>query len=253
MTAVKHGSPHSTNLKPFEKNEGDMTIRLYDLALADSDVRLSPYCWTVKFALLHKGLDFETHAVPFADKSLYPDPEYGRVPVLVHDGEMVKDSPVITAYLDEKFPDPPLIRSTDEADEVAQILDWQKSSLYPALAPILVPKILDFLPKADRDYFRTTREARFGKSLEEIRATPGAADKLRSVLQDLGARLGERKFFGGEASNLADYLVMGPLMWRRAISAGEPLNAPGRVIDWYERMLALFDGYAGDAPAASRA
>ena len=36
-----------------------MTIRLHDLALCN-DVRLSPYCWRVRFALGHKGLEYRT-------------------------------------------------------------------------------------------------------------------------------------------------------------------------------------------------
>ena len=41
----------------------EMAIKLYDLAAAEDDRRFSPYCWRVKMALLHKGLDFETIAV----------------------------------------------------------------------------------------------------------------------------------------------------------------------------------------------
>src|SRR5881394_4497405 len=37
-----------------------MAIKLYDLAGAEDDRRFSPYCWRVKMALKHKGLDFET-------------------------------------------------------------------------------------------------------------------------------------------------------------------------------------------------
>ena len=34
-------------------------ITLWDLAGAEDDRRFSPYCWRVKMALAHKGLEFE--------------------------------------------------------------------------------------------------------------------------------------------------------------------------------------------------
>src|SRR5436190_1793424 len=45
-----------------------MAIKLYDLAGAEDDRRFSPYCWRVKMALKHKGLDFETIAWRFTEK-----------------------------------------------------------------------------------------------------------------------------------------------------------------------------------------
>ena len=95
-----------------------MTRILYDLALADEEVRPSPYCWLVKFALLHKGLKFETRPVGFADKSKYPDPDYGKVPVLIDDGMMVKDSAVILEHLERKYRGRPLAATPDDPGRV---------------------------------------------------------------------------------------------------------------------------------------
>ena len=44
-----------------------MAITLYELVGRD-DLRFSPYCWRTRFALAHKGLEFETVPVRFADK-----------------------------------------------------------------------------------------------------------------------------------------------------------------------------------------
>ena len=63
-----------------------MTIRMYDLAAADPAVRFSPYCWRIRMALAHKGLDVETIAWRFTDKSAISFSGQGSVPV-IRDGD----------------------------------------------------------------------------------------------------------------------------------------------------------------------
>lgn len=43
-----------------------MTRFLYDLTLAE-DGRASPFCWRAKYALAHKGLEFEDRPVAFTE------------------------------------------------------------------------------------------------------------------------------------------------------------------------------------------
>ena len=228
-----------------------MTRILYDLALADDDVRPSPYCWIVKFSLLHKGLPFETAALPFADKSKYPDPEYGKAPILVDNGEMIKDSPVITQWLDRKYPQTPLVATKAERAAAEFLSAWLASSFYPALTPYLLPRILQCLGPEDRNYFRATREARFGKTIEVIAKTPDIAAMAQSALAVLAAPLKNFRYLGGAAPNLSDYVVMGALMWQRSITMTEFYEAPAPVADWRERMLDLFGGYARSAKSAN--
>ena len=47
-----------------------MSLKLYDLAGAQPERHFSPYCWRVRMALAHKGLDVETIAWRFSDKEL---------------------------------------------------------------------------------------------------------------------------------------------------------------------------------------
>lgn len=230
-----------------------MSRILYELALADEEVRPSPYCWTVKFALLHKGLAFETRPVRFSDKSAYPDPEYGKVPILVENGEVVKDSPVITQWLDRKHPASPLVATKAERAAAEFYAAWLQSALFPALAPMLTMRIYESAADADKPYFRRTREARFGKTLEEVAATPGAAEKAEAALAVLAAPLSTNRYLGGPQPNLADYIVMGPLMWQRTTTARELYRTPEPVAQWRERMLDLFDGYARSAKSANAA
>lgn len=230
-----------------------MSRILYDLALADEDIRPSTYCWIVKFALLHKGLAFETVTVPFADKLKYPDPEYGKVPVLVDSGEVVKDSSVITQWLDRKYPTSPLVATKGERAASEFYSAWLASAFYPALTPYLLPRILRSLGPEDQAYFRATREARLGKSIEEVAATPNFAERAEAALEILAAPLKTYRYLGGAAPNLSDYIVMGPFMWQRAITKTEFYSTPAPVAEWRERMLDLFGGYARSAKSADLA
>lgn len=229
-----------------------MSRLLYDLALADDNVRPSPFCWIVKFALLHKALQFETRPVPFADKSKYPDPEYGMVPVLVDNGEMVKDSGAIVQWLDRKYPQNPLVSSKAERAAADFYSAWLGANLYPALRPYLTVRLHAAASEVDKSYFRTTREARFGVALEEL-ATRFRSEAVEAALGVLAAPLLNNRYLGGATPNLCDYLVMGPFMWQRAVTTSDFYKAPEPVLQWRERMLDHFGGYARSAKSAEAA
>ena len=71
-------------------------------------------CQKVRITLRAKGLEWEAHRVDLFKSEQY-DPKYlklnpkGVVPTLVHDGRPVIESTLICEYIDEAFPDPPLI------------------------------------------------------------------------------------------------------------------------------------------------
>ena len=71
-------------------------------------------CHKVRIALAEKGLAYETKTIALdAGEQLHPDylaicPK-GVVPVLVHDGKVIPESSIITEYLDDAFPDVPLM------------------------------------------------------------------------------------------------------------------------------------------------
>jgi glutathione S-transferase len=73
-------------------------------------------CQKVRITMRAKGLDWEAVRVDLFRAEQY-DPKYlklnpkGVVPTLVHDGKPVIESTLICEYLDETFPDPPLMPS----------------------------------------------------------------------------------------------------------------------------------------------
>jgi glutathione S-transferase len=86
-------------------------------------------CQKVRITLVEKGLTWEARKVDLFKTEQY-DPQYlklnpkGVVPTLVHDGTPVIESTLICEYLDDTFPDPPLIPK-DPADRARMRL-WSK-------------------------------------------------------------------------------------------------------------------------------
>lgn len=61
-------------------------LKMVDLAGADSARRFSPYCWRIRLALAHKGLEVETIPWRFTEMAVLARSgqpfDLGRVPVL---------------------------------------------------------------------------------------------------------------------------------------------------------------------------
>jgi glutathione S-transferase len=75
------------------------------------DNPLSPYALKVRISLYEKGLNFECHEIlRHGDlESLLKLNKRGEVPALKDGDTVVVDSRVICEYLDERYPDPPLL------------------------------------------------------------------------------------------------------------------------------------------------
>jgi glutathione S-transferase len=70
-----------------------------------------PFAQRTRMALIEKGIDHKLTAIDLNDK---PDwfleiSPYGKVPVLRHNGAVIFESAVINEYLEEVFPDRPLL------------------------------------------------------------------------------------------------------------------------------------------------
>ena len=116
-----------------------MAIKLYDLAGAEDDRRFSPYCWRVKMALKHKGLDFETVAWRFTEKEALAPYKSATVPVLVDGTNSVYDSWAIALYLDEVYPSRPSLFSGNEARTLCDFFNqWTVKALHPVLMRVII-------------------------------------------------------------------------------------------------------------------
>jgi glutathione S-transferase len=225
-----------------------MTIRLYDLATADPNLRFSPYCWRVTMALAHKGLAWEEIPWHFTEKDRLPEPNAGTVPVLVDGGETVSDSWKIASYLDERYPQKPLFDSAQARSEALLIKFWIERAIHPFISRMGVGDFLSTLHEKDKAYFRQTREKRFGMTIEKyMRTRDQARDGFRNALEPLRAMLAEQPYIAGINAGYADYIVFGALQWMRCGSPYASLQADDAVFDYRERLLDLHDGFGRNA------
>ncbi|GAB4518095.1 MAG: glutathione S-transferase family protein [Parvularculaceae bacterium] len=225
-----------------------MALILYDLCGADADVRFSPFCWRVKFALVHKGLDFETVPLKFTEKDNYPDPAYGRLPVLRDGDALIKDSWVILNYLEQTYPERPLAQTPAEWGAARLARAWGDHELIMSMRSLVVAHVHSAVAPEDKDYFRETREKHFGRSLESLLEDADATCELvGKKLAVLDAALEDECFIGGHEPGLSDYIIFSGFMWARSASSEDLFTAPPRVQGWIERMLAAHDGYAARA------
>jgi len=78
-------------------------LTLYDAARC-------PYCARVRIVLAEKGVQWETIEIDLESRPawLYEKNPAGKVPVLEEDGWVLPESAVISEYLNERYPEPPL-------------------------------------------------------------------------------------------------------------------------------------------------
>ena len=227
-----------------------MAITLYELIGRD-DLRFSPYCWRTRFALAHKGLDFDTVPVRFADKQAIAFSGQERVPVIRDGDRTVADSWSIACYLDEAYPDlPPLFASAAERAMARFVNSWSDLQVNPAFILLVVRDVYDNIDERDREYFLETREKRFGTTLDALHeARDERLPAARAALAPVRAVLADQPFIAGDAPGYADYILMGTCQWIRIVSPYRIIELDDPVHEWRERMLALFDGMAADTPA----
>lgn len=228
-------------------------LTLYDLAGADASLRFSPHCWKTHMALAHKGLTATTVPWRFTEKEAIDFSGQKLVPVLVHGTHVVSDSWQIACYLEDHFPERPSLFGGGTGRALSLFANsWADTTLVPTLARLLLPSIHGLIHEKDRDYFRATREKRFGK-LEDL---PAGYDEqvaaLRAALLPLRQMLGKQPYLAGEQPAYADYAVFGMFMWARCTSTLELLAEDDPVHAWRERLLDAHDGMARSAPTAAQ-
>ena len=184
-------------------------LKMFDLAGADSARRFRPYCWRMRRALAHMGLEVETIPWRFTEKAALAPA--GRA--MSRHYSSLGDVPI------------------------------------GSVAPFVVHDMYEHIDVADKAYFRASREKRFGKSLEDVVAGREARlPAFRDSLTAMRVTLKHQPFFGGTSPLYADYALFGAFQWARCVSPFQLLAADDPVAQSRGRLPDAFDGLARKAP-----
>jgi len=217
----------------------------------------------VLIALNEKGLDYASRFVDLlAFEQHRPDflalSEGGQVPVLVRDGEPFTESSYICEYLDEAYPEHPLMPQAPLARWEAR--GWQKyvdDHLAAAVSELAwnryrpegFDRASEGAPTPERRH--AWGEAVQGYSEERIAQ---AKERILLAVAKTEERLAKSDWLAGDAFSLADIAVFSyayylPRLFPEAVSA----DAAPRTADWLRRVSgrpgvkrALASGRSGD-------
>ena len=229
-----------------------ITIQFFDLEGLDGK-RFSPFGWRVRIALAHKGLESTSivEGVGFSEKHKLAFSNQELVPVIKDDDMIISDSWDIAVYLEKSYDSSSsLFGTTGDFSQVKFISSWVDSQLHPLIARCVVRDILDVISPSEHEYFRKSREKRFGKRLEDVVANrENTRTILKQTLYPIRKALEIAPFLGGENPNFSDYAIFGAFMWAKVTSSFQLLESSDPIYNWRERMLSLYDGLAKKAPA----
>ncbi|SDB10204.1 FtsZ-binding protein FzlA [Belnapia rosea] len=207
-------------------------------------IPLSPFCRKVRLALAEKRIPFELRIERIWERR----PEFeqmnpaGTVPVLLEEnGLVIADSYAICEYLDEAYPDLPLLgRTLAERAEVRRLVAWFDGKFHDQVTRNLL-------------YEKHTKRL-LGRGNPDATAMRAGYQHMKQHMDYIGHLAENRAWLAGSQLSLADFAAaahlsaldyIGDVKWE--------LSEPAR--DWYARMKSrpcfrgvLADRISGLAP-----
>jgi glutathione S-transferase len=201
----------------------------------------SPFAAKVRKCLELKGLTFEVVEVPYLDRRELLAATGGsiQIPVLEDGGQVISDSPRITAHLDARYA--PSLRE----DPLAVVIEgWADNVLedvaFRLASPGLHARFTELAGgRADAAaFFRVIKERKFGPGcLEAWHAQrTELADRVVGLLDPVARRLAARPFLLGDGPTLADAAVYGQLHMLQVGFPGFVAERLTALVPWFERV-----------------
>ncbi|KAG0215425.1 hypothetical protein BGX28_010130 [Mortierella sp. GBA30] len=218
-----------------------VTLRLFELVDGKTrTISFSPAVWRAKFALHHKNVKYESVPLTFLEIPLTitkacPNVPTPTVPTLqLDDGQGLPDSFAIAEYLEEKYPDRPLLFGATESEKNLQRFFelYVQRKLHPAIQRMVFQPMYEMQDSENAHYFRTSREKSSGRPHQEIGGD--RTENLRELKENLGlihTALHSGEWILGTNPGWADFVLASSFMW---FSSCAP-------IDFKEGVLEAFD------------
>lgn len=187
-------------------------------------VPLSPFCRKVRLSLAEKRIEVELIEERYWEKSadfLRRNPA-GKVPVLKLDGRLMSESAAICEYIEEKYPEPPLMPKTPEGRyEVRRIVSWFDDKFHHEVTSKLL-------------YERVNKKVS-GQGYPDSTNVKAGARAIKYHLDYMGWLLEQRRWLAGDTMTLADFAAAAHLSSLDYISDVD-WNRNSAVKDWYAKI-----------------
>ena len=219
------------------------TLQMFDLAGADETRRFSPFCWRARLAIAHKRLPLETIAWRFTDKAQIAGFGADRVPVLLDGGTVVFESWRIAEYLEDTYPGRPSLFGDAAGRALARVIsNWADLALHPLVLRMKIGDIFNVIDERDRSYFRQSREARFGRTIEELVAEgPAMREPVLRALEPMRRTIEQQPFLSGSEPLYADYILCAVFQWMRVVGGTEVLESEDPMVRWRSDVLVRYE------------
>lgn len=184
------------------------------------EVAISPYVQKVKIALREKSIPFalESAELGVADSPLASVNPRCEVPTLVDGDVRVFDSTIILEYIEDRWPEPPLLPKDPgqraRVRAIEEVCDTEFDAINHGLTEVVL----------------------FGRAGDELAESMRGRAKAdtSSMLAFLGRELGDREFFDGDRFGRADIAVLPHL--NNAVVLGNGPLAGSPLDGWRKRV-----------------
>ncbi|MEM7731916.1 MAG: glutathione S-transferase family protein [Pseudomonadota bacterium] len=187
-------------------------------------VPLSPFCRKVRLVLGEKRIEVEL----IEEKYWEAQPEFlrrnpaGKVPVLRFEDRVMSESSPICEYIEERFPEPPLMpKSADARFEVRRLVAWFDDKFHSEVTSKLL-------------YERVNKKV-MKQGFPDSKNVKAGAKAIKFHLDYMAWLLDRRRWLAGDSMTMADFAAAAHLSSLDYISDVD-WNRSETVKDWYAKI-----------------